>query len=77
MRFFIDPEQVARQTTQNLIDAGCLTDKEAKDFLTTLNKLDMKELFGILMESHQLKEEHKAGDSFRSYPIDYLSISEN
>lgn len=77
MRFFIERDQVARQATQNLIDAGQLTQGEVKDFLSTLDKLDAKDLLAVLMESHNLKEEHHAGNPIHSYPIDYLRMSGN
>ena len=77
MRFFIQREQVARQAAQNLIDAGQLTQDEAKNFLVYLEKLDHKDLLAVLMESHQLKEEASTGNPIKSYPIDYLRMSGN
>lgn len=77
MRFFMQREQVARQATQNLIDAGQLTQDEAKDFLIHLEKLDHKDLLAVLMESHQLKEDAGAGSPIQSYPIDYLRMIDN
>ena len=77
MRFFIQQEQVARQATQNLIDAGTLTPGEAKGYMSKLAKLDPKDLLAVLLESWELKEEVKAGNPIRSYPIDYLGMSDN
>ena len=77
MKFFINQEQIARQATQNLIDAGQLTPDEAKDFLSHLGKLDHKDLLAVLMESHQLKEDAITSIPIKSYPIDYLRMSDN
>jgi len=51
MRFFFVKEEVERQTVQNLIDAGCLTSKEAKGFIEYLGTLDPRDLLANLMES--------------------------
>jgi len=77
MRFFIEREQIARQAAQNLIDAGALAQSEVKDFMFTLDRLDAKDLLAVLLESHELKEEARTGNSVRSYPIDYMRMSSN
>ena len=77
MRFYIQREQIERQATQNLIDAGVLTQEEAKEFLGTMAKLDHKDLLAVLLESHQLKEDARVGNPIKSYPIDYLRIGNN
>jgi len=76
MRFFIQREQIERQATQNLIDAGQIAQDEARDFLLTLGKLDSKDLLAVLLESHQLKED-VGRSSTKSYPIDYLRMGSN
>lgn len=77
MNFFIQRDQIERQATQNLIDAGQLTQDEAKDFLSHLGKLDSKDLLAVLLESHQLKEDAIISNPIKSYPIDYLRMSNN
>ena len=56
MNFFITRDQVARKATQNLIDAGVLSIDEAQKYLADTLKLDPKDLFSILLESHQIKK---------------------
>ena len=76
MRFFITRDQVARQATQNLIDAGVLSVDEAQKYLSYTIKLNPEDLLSILLESHQIKED-VGNSNINSYPIDYLAINEN
>ena len=57
-------ESIKLQTVQNYIEAGIASKEDASAIMTNLDRLDLKDLLAVLLESHGFREQKLSGQKF-------------
>ena len=68
-------ESIKLQTVQNYIEAGIASKEEASKIMDNLNRLDLKDLLAVLLESHDFREQKLSGQKLPKIDVERFGLS--